>query len=74
MFGMGHDCLIDVTVSVVTFFAEPVNNLGNDKGDVVNIELEAGVSIDGSSIINEGNINEMPFLLPLASLHSDIIS
>jgi len=74
IFRVSHNSLISVGVLVVTVVAEPVDKFRDDEGDVLGVELEVGVVIDGCTVINERSINKVPLFLPLATLHSDVIS
>jgi hypothetical protein len=71
---VGHNSCVGVGILVVSGVAEPVDELWDDKGDVLSIEFEVRVVTDVGTVINERIVNKVPFLLPLATLHSDIIS
>lgn len=72
--GVGHNSLVCIWVLVVSGVAEPVDEFGDDEGDILVGELVAGEVGDLGPVINERIVDKVPFLLPLAAFHSDIIS
>jgi hypothetical protein len=69
-----HNLFVGVGVLVVAGVAEPVGDLGDHKGDVLDVEYKVRVVWDTWTVINEGSINEVPFWLPATAGWLDIVS
>ncbi len=54
------DGLVDERALVVAGSREPVLDCGDHSSDVIVIEFELGVVVDGPALIQKGGVNEVP--------------
>lgn len=69
-----HYSSVSVTLLVVSLIRQPVDNVGDVLGDVVHILLELGVVLEVATLVEVGDVNEVPVGLPAATLVLDLVS
>ena len=69
-----HYSSVSVTLLVVALVRQPVDDVGDVLGDVVHILLELGVVLEVATLVEVGDVNEVPVGLPTATLVLDFVS
>ena len=69
-----HYSSVSVTLLVVAFVRQPVDDIGDVLCDVVHVLLELRVVLEVAALVEVGNVHEVPVGLPSATLVLHLVS
>ena len=69
-----HYSSVGVTLLVVAFIRQPVDDVGDVLCDVVHVLLELRVVLEVAALVEVGNVHEVPVRLPSATLVLHLVS
>jgi len=69
-----HYSSVSVTLLVVAFVRQPVDDVGDVLCDVVHVLLELRVVLEVAALVEVGNVHEVPVGLPTATLVLHLVS